>query len=245
MNAKKINESFPIITAIIMSIFTILLWWATSDSAKASKKVVEMEKHRQTLSLCKEYRDWFVYENNLTKTDSLLYELKIWEGSIIDQNKRNEWIKMSDTVQLEKILKNVSVRKLFSFFEDAMILHQKELLDDDYFYNFFYNPFRRLEKTNQPNVDKYITSMRTIYNDSLIYEGYYYCRDEILFLYEELNKNQKNAVEYVKKHEKITKEEYQNINKISSDKSLNELNIMVEKQFFIEIKKNNEIYYKL
>ena len=241
----KINKIVPIITAFTMAVFTILLWIATSESANESKKVVEMEKYRQTLLLCKDYRNWFVYETGLLKTDSLLFELKAWEGSLQDSIFKSRWIDMPDSIRLTELRDNISVRRLFSYFEDAMILHQKGLLDDTYFFNFFYNPFRRLEKTSEPEVDVYIESMRTEFQDSLIYEGYYYCRDKILDLYKGLNENQRNAVDSVKKYKKITKEEYQNLFNISSAKSLMELNDLVEKQIFATETVNDTIYYKL
>ena len=246
---EKINKIVPIISALIMGLLTYFLWEATRDSAtatensvKASEKSMEMEKHRQTLSLCKEYRYWFTYEMNLAKIDSFLYELKSWEGSLQD----SRWLKITEeSEKLEKLIQNISIRRLFTFFEDARVLHKQELLDEDYFYNFFYNAFRRLERTSEPTVAAYLAKMRDKYRDDEVYEGYEYCRDTILKLYDTLNINQRAAIEFAKNNKGITIEEYQNIITTEKDKNvlLRDLDEMLDLKFFTKDTITNK--YKL
>jgi len=229
----------------MITMLTIAMVWSSILLYKANKGNFEIEKIKQTMSLCKEFFSWYTYNRDETTSNVSLQNLKIWEGSLQDTVLKNNWLHLSDTEQINKLHNNPEVGKLFNFFEDAKVLHQKGLLDAEYFINYLWGTFKKLEKTSNPTVDAFIKTLRIQQNNPTIYDGYYYCRDEILNLYGNENKRQKNSVEYVKLHKKITVSEYMDINNTSQKKSETELEDMVKKRIFMEVTENDQICFVL
>lgn len=243
-NKKKGNIFFSLrnfFDKYMITILTIVMVWCSILLYIANKGNFEIEKIRQTMSLSQEFFNWFTYNRDGITANSSLQNLKIWEGSLQDTVLKNNWLNLSDNERINELCNTPEAGKLFNFFEDAKVLHQKGLLDIEYFINFFYGPLRRLEKTSNPTVDTIIETTRIRYNNPYIYDGYYYCRDEILNLYG--NKRQRNSVEYVKRYKKITVSEYKEINKTSLRKSKTELEEMVKKRIFMEVTDNNQIFF--
>lgn len=136
----------------------------------------KLEKYRQTIELCKNFDDWYRYSRE-PRIDSLATVFKKWEGTIPQDS---SWIGLSDSIKMEILKNSVSVNRVFHYFEEAKMLDKRNLLDDEYFYNFFYNFFVRLEKIKNPSVKQYIDAKRKHGGDDEIWDGYYHCRDVIL-----------------------------------------------------------------
>ena len=245
-NKRKGNIFFSLkdfLSKHMTTTLTIVMVWCSVLLYNANKGNFEIEKTKQTISLSKDFFDWFIFNTDGIAANISLQNLKMWEGSLQDTVLRNNWLNLSDVEQIKELNNNPNVAKLFNFFEDAKILHQKGLLDVEYFINFFYNSIRKLEKTSNPTLDTFIETKRIQNNNPFIYDGYYYCRDEILNLYG--NERQKISVEYVKQHKKITVSKYMEINNTSLKRSERELKNMVKRRIFKEVTENNQIFFVL
>ena len=242
MNNKKIIVFFD---KYMITLLTILMVWCSILLYKANRGNFEIEKIKQTMSLSKEFINWYTDNRDEIAVNTSLQNLKIWIGSLQDTVLKNNWQNLSNAEQINELQNNPEVTKLFNLFEDAKVLHQKGLLDAEYFINYLWGTFRKLEKTSNPTVDTFIETLRTQSNNPTIYDGYYYCRDKILNLYENENKRQRNSVEYVKLHKKITVSEYMKINNASQKKSEKELEDMVKMRIFVKVTENNQICFIL
>ena len=228
----------------MITVLTIAMVWSSILLYKANKGNFEIEKIKQTMSLCKDFFSWYTYNRDAISANSSLQNLKIWVGELQDTVLENKWMILSDTERINELCNNPEVSKLFNVFEDAKVLHQKGLLDAEYFINYLYPQFIQLEKASNPTVDTFIKTIRTQDNNPTIFDGYYYCRDEILNLYG--NKRQRNSVEYVKLHKKITVSEYMEINHTFLKKvSEIELENLVKKHIFKKVTENNQVYFVL
>jgi len=248
MNNKKKGTFFSSFKSFfdkhMITMLTIVMVWCSILLYRANKGNFEIEKLKQTMSLNKEFFNWYTFNRDEIATNIPLQTLKIWEGSLQDSVLKNNWLNLSDIEKINELCNNHEVSKLFNFFEDAKVLHQKGLLDVEYFINFIYSSFRKLEKTSNPTIDIIVETTRIKNNNPYIYDGYYYCRDEILNLYG--NKRQRNSVEYVKLHKKITVSEYMEINHtFLKIRSKLELENLVKNRIFIEVTENNQIYFVL
>ena len=248
MNNKKKGTFFSSFKSFfdkhMITMLTIVMVWCSILLYRANKGNFEIEKIKQTMFLQKEFFNWFTYHEDETGENSSLQNLKIWEGSLQDTVLKNNWLSLSDTIRINELCNNPEAAKLFNIFEDAKVLHQKGLLDVEYFINFVYSQIRRMEKASDPTIDTFIKTKRMQNNNPYIYDGYYYCRDVILYLYG--NKRQRNAVEYVKEHKKITVSEYKEINHLFTKKwSEKELENLVKNRIFMKVTEDNQICYIL
>jgi len=199
---KKIKKKFlgsnAFFTALL-AILTIALAIVTSYGAKAQRDVAEMEKHRQTIALCKDFTSWYWFNDypNLDSTssqkDTALIQLKAWFHSReVDKSDKVEWEKKGKREKIKALKDNKAVYKLFTYFEDAMMLHRKNLLDEDYFGNFFLRTFQRLRSAENPNVMEYVEAERRESGESKTWEGYEYCFDKIIKPFEKELEKQKD-----------------------------------------------------
>ncbi len=209
MNKSTLKQGSTILNAIIMSITTIItcllsyLVWkseqqsnyineqATESSNRINTINIELERYRQSILLCDKINE--LYNSFNTPEIDDMIEFKLWEmGEEFDytifsginvfhvKKIAKQWQKMDKHERLEKLTKNTALKNLFYYFEDAMMLYHKDLLDNRYFDNYLSNIISRLESTQNPSVEEYIDTMCYHANRNDIWEGYRFCRDSIL-----------------------------------------------------------------
>lgn len=203
---KKIGNSLPTIimciTTIIACFMSYLVWeseeranYISERDSDFSNRIntmsLELERYRQTIQLCDKINDLYKGFNASTNTD--VVEFKIWEmgknfecasfSNISESRVRhiyNNWTALSDQQRLERLIQNSALKNLFYCFEDAMMLHQKGLLDNRYFDNYLSNVIDRIHSATNPTVDEFIDELCLIANRNDIWEGYRFCRDSIM-----------------------------------------------------------------
>jgi len=168
---QQLRKIFNWLTANV--ILTVIMIVISFFLFRVSDNNLRLEKYRQTLELCQNFDDWYRYSKE-ARTDTLSKVFKMWEKSAPQDF---GWLKLSENERLEILKQSTAVNRVFHYFEEAKMLSKKELLDEEYFYNFFYNLFARLENTRSPSVYQYIEAMRKKGGDNEIWNGYYYCRD--------------------------------------------------------------------
>lgn len=151
---------------------------------RINKRVYEMEKYRQTISLCQEFNDWYRYNN---KADAELNTVKIWLDDVHNLDVthsvrllKEDWDGLDGTEKLNKLKNSAAMQRLLGYFEDAKMLHKKGLLDLDYFDNFFGNLVHKMERTKSPYVMSYIENLCNSSNREDIWDGYVYCRNYLI-----------------------------------------------------------------
>lgn len=164
---------------------------ATQSSTAINEMNMELERYRQTIQLCDKITALYKSYNTPTREDIVVF--KLWEmGENFDVTSLNgmnpntllriekEWDSLTKEERINLLARNSAVVELFYFFEDAMMLHGKGLLDIRYFNNYISNIIGRLQMTTNPSVDEYINEMchRARRND--IWEGFYCCCENIM-----------------------------------------------------------------
>ncbi len=99
------------------------------------------------------------------------------------------------------------VNRLFNYFENAKMLNKKELLDDEYLYNFFITTVYGLVKATGPTLEDYMKKLRGVkpngdsefYNDynPATWDGFEYCLENIFIpqLYKNINEKENQGSE--------------------------------------------------
>lgn len=164
---------------------------ATESSNRINAMNIELERYRQSIALCDKINE--LYQSFNTPELADMVEFKLWEmgddfdASILSGIRPSRveaiverWNRMDKAERMERLTKNTALKSLFYYFEDAMMLYRKDLLDSRYFDNYLSNIINRLETTRNPSVEEYIDTMCYRANRSDIWEGYRFCRDSIL-----------------------------------------------------------------
>ncbi len=191
---------------VLMSIANSRMAEANDRMAEANDRMSYTEnqafvlaRYQHTLDLCQKFRQ--VYDD-VEAFDR--HEFKIWEYNdpeySVELKKSNPQYKdleqirhrwrIADSTNMDEVLesrihylmKNQYLQQMLLYFEEAKILHKKQLLDLDAFYNDFNGIVTRLKKTQYPSVGQYISHIRSASkraDRNLIWDGYYYCVDNI------------------------------------------------------------------
>lgn len=186
-----VNTVVSTISAIVMVFLTLLIWKTNNRVAAINEHALNMEKYRQTIKLCNEFNDWYRYkkishQSTDLPADSIMLAFRIWEKNVVMKSDPaiapiEKKMKEADSSQrMAFMTENLALQRILGYFEDAMMLHKKGLLDRDYFDDFFSSMVNRLEKTSEPSIHDYIRSMCTKTGRNDIWSGYAYCRDKIL-----------------------------------------------------------------
>ena len=146
-----------------------------------TKKNLKINKTMELLNSRDEwYKDYRRYENE----EQLNIALS-WDGYIKDETTMATiWKNSSKEERLNLLLQNMAVRNIFAFFEKVKMLHKKDQIDLDYFYNDIFYSIVRMEKidsTIYPSVSAYLNAVRNQYGfNPDLFDGYEYCRDSII-----------------------------------------------------------------
>ena len=187
MKGPRQNEYFGEKPKFILAILTVVVTFIASLFAFLDSRIngrsYNLEKYRQTITLCQDFNDWYRY----CKSNAELCRIKIWLGdfSNLELTDSVEWMRakwngMSDAERFDDLKKNPAMVRLLGYFEDAWMLHSKELLDLDYFDNFFGNLVHNMERTKSPYIMDYISSACNSCCREDIWCGYKYCRDNLI-----------------------------------------------------------------
>lgn len=209
MDKRKVHNYGETLSTIIMCISTIatvflsyFVWrseeranaineQATQSSNAVNNMNMELERYRQTIQLCDKVTALYKSFNTPTRQD--IVEFKLWEmGENFDVLSLNgmedeellaiaeNWKNSTKEERINILIKNSALTELFYFFEDAMMLYRKGLLDNRYFDNYLSTITGRLQRTSNPSVDEYINRQcqRAKRND--IWEGFHFCCDSIM-----------------------------------------------------------------
>ena len=85
--------------------------------------------------------------------------------------------------RIHRLMNNSFLNQILQYCEEAKILHQKKLLDVDAFENDFAGTFYRLKHAEYPTITEYIDHVRKMSkrtDKEQIWDGYYYCIDNII-----------------------------------------------------------------
>ncbi len=160
-----------------------------------------LARYQHTFALCQRFGETYEDVENIER-----YEYKIWEENDpeyeFNPNNKNfqdyrqikeRWAVTDSTgmeaIQNERLqyLRNNSFfQQVLQYFEEAKILHKKKLLDVDAFENDLMGVMYRLHRTQYPSIDEYIQYIRSCssrINKSEIWDGYYYCAQNIMSQY--------------------------------------------------------------
>ena len=187
MNASIIIQILHVLATLAFLAITRMLYVTTSSlQGNDFEKRMVIEKYRNTIDLCGNFNTWYGYGDYRKKEDDLwLDTLKQWENSkniwllnddslrikyLVDDPLKIKYLK--DSLKVKSLQRNLAVRKLFSYFENAKELDKRGLLDRDYFFNTFYSRLTNLEKIENPSVVFFLQTYRKEMNNSRIYDGY-------------------------------------------------------------------------
>lgn len=208
-----ISAVFSVLSTIVMTYLTIIMSIANERMAEANDRMAEsndrmsisgdqsfiLARYQHTLALCQRFNETYGETQNIN-----YYEYKIWEENDIDyqidakrgplyrtrQQIRDRWV-VPDSAELNQLtherihylMNNDFFQQLLQFFEEAKILHKKQLLDVDAFENDFVGVLYRLQNTKYPTIDEFIQHVRSLsnrINRDKIWDGYYYCIQHVI-----------------------------------------------------------------
>lgn len=172
-----------LISAAVMGVLTVLTFMINKNALYVSERSFALEKYKQTIELCSTFNEWYRFSEYTSHTSneeismSELHEVWQWEGK---ESRDSLWNTLPAAERIDRLQNNRAMEKLLMQFEDAMMLDRRDLLDREYFYNFFISLFKRLETTQGPSIREFITYLCDINHDSEIWCGYYYCLNTIM-----------------------------------------------------------------
>jgi len=110
------------------------------------------------------------------------YDTISFKKNVLDE--KGEKIGNKDTTVIvdKKVIffaNNHAIQKLFITLEDAKMMHKKDLLDIDYFKNFFEATIDRLIRAESPKTSDILSYLRIRHN-STTYDAYEYCAKIIM-----------------------------------------------------------------
>lgn len=190
---------------VLMSIANNRMAEANDRMAESNDKMSISEdqsfvlaRYQHTFALCQRFDETYGNIKNIDR-----YEYKIWEENNpeyeinVGERKyqdylqvKNRWI-ISDSTRMDEITQerihhlmgNRFFQQILQYFEETKILHKKQLLDVDAFENDFVGVLYRLQNTQYPTIDQYIQHVRSLskrVNKNNIWDGYYYCIQNIM-----------------------------------------------------------------
>jgi len=219
MDLKEIKALRENPLVIILGIATLLIYIISHNTSRESLK---LEKFRQTITMCNDFKDWYWmynYDHRDKHSENLdylhLWSYPSWDWKV-DSLCYKRWVKMNDSVRLNNLINNLELNRLLSYFETAKMMDKAGLLDKKYFYNFFVSTVDRLAKAQTPTFEEYMTLKRgyesnTSIKDCRIYDGFDYCVKNIFIPISKKDKDAKrtyafkNLWEDLKKYEKCRK----------------------------------------
>lgn len=185
---KRTQNLLLLVGNLMLAIITGGLGFFTVSYYQNQKKHVEaVQKNlliNRTIELL-DSRDAWYKDHTRYAIDTQLNIALSWDGYIKDEEmKLPIWKDSNKKRKLELLVKNMAVRDIFAFFEKVKMLHKKEQIDLDYFYNDIFYSIVRLEEidtTIYPSVSEYLDSVRNQYGfNPDLFDGYEYCRDSII-----------------------------------------------------------------
>ena len=176
---NKKNNINQMLLVICTALLVFVTGWLVYSNTSHSDSIMKAERLSQTVTLCKEFNEF--YSNySAIESNMELRQMRDWvrnESNWID----TAFLSLDPIGKLEVLYKNLIVKKLFNYFETAKMLHKKELLDEEYFSNWFETLFIGMQRTDNPTVDSFIEYYRDMKKNDKIWDGYYYCRDSIIW----------------------------------------------------------------
>jgi hypothetical protein len=196
---KTIHNWLLLGANVMLALITFLAVHFARKYYDNQDKHAKMDKTIDLLNLRESwYKDYTKYES-----DTQLNIALSWDGYIKDDDMMTSiWKESNKDERLELLVQNMAVRKIFAFFEKVKMLHKKDQIDLDYFFNeIFYSIVRmeNIDTTKSPSVQDYLQKLRKHYKlNNDLFDGYYYCKDSIID-YEKTLK-QSTIVLLAKKH---------------------------------------------
>lgn len=192
---------------IIMSIANDRMAEANDRMAESNDKMsisgdqsFILARYQHTFALCQRFDETYGDIKNIEH-----FEYKIWEENDTDYeisvNKndpmydtfrhiKERWAVRDSTngreildERISFLMNNNFFQQILQYFEEAKILHKKQLLDVDAFENDFVGVLYRLQNTTCPTIDEYIQHVRSLstrINKDKIWDGYYYCLQNVI-----------------------------------------------------------------
>lgn len=203
---------FSVLSTLVMTYLTIIMSIANARMAEANDRMAEsndrmsvsgdhsfvLARYQHTFALCQRFNESYEDSGNIDRL-----EYKMWEENNLDYSLnineavyekslkiKDRWA-VADSARLEEyvqkrigyLMDNSFFQQMLSYFEEAKILHKKQLLDVDAFENDFVGILFRLSTTQYPTIDQYIQYVRSLskrINKNTIWDGYYYCLNNII-----------------------------------------------------------------
>jgi len=158
-----------------LAVYYASKYYDNQDRHAKMDKTIDLLNHRDSW-----YKDYTRYES-----DTQLNIALSWDGYIKDNEMMAPiWKESTKKERLELLVQNMAVRNIFAFFEKVKMIHKKNQIDLDYFFNdIFYSIVRmeNIDTTQYPSVQDYLNKLREHYKlNSDLFDGYYYCKDSII-----------------------------------------------------------------
>ena len=194
-----LNTFIMCVSTIVTCFLSYLVWKTEDKSYSASRPRINMEMNLQrynyTSELMSKINNDYQLFTDLSEDDNLnfkiwelgddfdkFYPIELKEDSIKGRRIRIEqekWNNLTRSDRIKILKENQPLQKLLYHFESAMLLYQRDLLDVEYFYEYVFNFFNRLEKAN-PSIYEYIDHLRNELDSKDVWEGLTFCRDSVL-----------------------------------------------------------------
>jgi len=201
---KRTQNSLLFLANLLLALITLFIGIYTikhyTRQNDVSEKSVEYQNYRttnlqidRTIELLDKRDSWYK-DYKRYATDVELNTALSWDGYITDEKLMNPiWKKANKEERLNLLVQNMAVRDIFAFFEKVKMLHKKDQIDLDYFFNEIFFCIVRMESidtTKSPSVVEYLEKFREPYEkNKSLFDGYHYCKDSIIIYDESLKQN--------------------------------------------------------